>query len=88
MKVPLYSYRDTLVGFGTPIVDINDQTAIRGFSMQMNNPSSMNNFSPKDFDLYRIGVYETDTGLIEPETVPILICNGTSVIGVNNEKNK
>ena len=82
MKVALYSYRDQLIGFGMPIVDMNDSTAKRGFSMQMNNPDGLQNFSPKDFDLYRIGYFETDTGVIEKEDIPVLICTGTSVIGV------
>lgn len=82
MKFPVYSYRDKLIGFGTPLIDNSDQTAQRGFSMQMNNPQSLNNFSPSDFDLYRIGVFDTDNGRIEPEDVPVLICTGSSVIGV------
>lgn len=82
MKYPVYSYRDALVGFGSPVIDISDQTAQRGFAMQMNNPQSLNNFSPKDFDLYRIGFFDSDNGRLDPEDVPVLICNGVNVIGV------
>lgn len=81
MKFPIYSYRDKEVGFGSPIVESNDITAKRGFSMQMNNPSGIMNFSPGDFDLYRIGEFDPDNGMIVPESVPVLVCTGISVIG-------
>ena len=81
MKLPMYSYRDRLVGFGKPILDISDQTAIRGFSMQVNNPNGMENFSPKDYELYRIGTFDADTGIVTPEEIPILIVDALSVIG-------
>lgn len=81
MKYPVYSYRDQLVGFGAPILEISDQTAMRGFSMQMNNPNDLKNFSPKDFDLYKIGIFDSETGYVEAEKIPVLICSGTSVLG-------
>lgn len=80
MKLPIFSYRDRLAGFGSPILDISEQTAIRGFSMKMNNPDSMENFSPKDFELYKIGIFDADTGKITPEEIPVLICEGVNVI--------
>lgn len=39
MKVPFYSIRDKLAGFGYPTVDLNDQTAKRNFAVAVNNPS-------------------------------------------------
>ncbi len=81
MKLPMYSYRDRLVGFGKPLIDISDQTAIRGFSFQVNNPDGLENFSPKDYELYRIGTFDADTGKIIPEEVPVLIVEATAVIG-------
>lgn len=81
MKLPMYSYRDRLVGFGKPILDISDQTAIRGFSMAVNNPSSMENFSPKDYELYRVGTFDADTGKVIPEDLPVLIVDAVTVLG-------
>lgn len=80
MNYPLFSVRDTLVGFGSPFVDANEDTARRGFSMQMNNPQSMNNFSPKDFDLYKIGEFDPKSGKVT-SIVPELVCSGVSVLG-------
>ncbi len=81
MIFPVYSYRDKETGFGSPIVESNDNTARRGFSMQMNNPNSLMNFSPADFDLYKIGTFDPDTGKLASDGVPVLICSGASVIG-------
>lgn len=81
MKYPMYSYRDKLVGFGSPIVEISDQTAIRGFSMQMNNPQALMNFSAGDFDLYRVAYFDSDNGAVLTEKVPVLITSGVNVIG-------
>lgn len=81
MKYPIYSYRDVKSGFGSPIVDQSDVTAIRGFSYAINGNNGIMNFSPADFDLYKIGMYDTDTGVIISENVPVLIVNGSSVVG-------
>lgn len=81
MKTKLYSYRDSLVGFGPVMVENNEQTAIRGFSFAVNNASGMMGFSPKDYDLYYIGEYDTDSGYVDPAPVPILVVNGMSVYG-------
>lgn len=82
MKYPVYSYRDQKVGFGQPIVDQSDAAAIRGFSFAMNNKNGIMNFSPKDFDLYKIGEFDTIKGVFIPEKVPVLIMSGSSVVGV------
>lgn len=80
MVLPIYSYRDSKVGFGSPIVEHNEQTAVRGFSYAVNSNDGLMNFSPKDYDLYKIGEFDIEKGVIVPELVPILICTGTSVI--------
>lgn len=78
MKYPIYSYRDLKVGFGAPATDMNDQSAIRGFSYAINNPGIMN-FSPKDYDLYKIGEFDTEKGIITGFEVPQLVVSGSSV---------
>lgn len=81
MKTKLYSYRDNLVGFGPVMVENNEQTAVRGFSYSVNNASGMMGFAPKDYDLFYIGDFDTDTGVINPAPVPALVVNGSSVFG-------
>lgn len=84
MKYPLFSYRDVMVGFMPPQADQSEQTAIRGFSYAINNKEGLMNFSPKDYDLYKVGVFDTESGTIEPCT-PVLIVAGTSVYGVGEK---
>lgn len=87
MKYPMYAVRDIKVGFNQPMTDINDNTAERNFAYAINNPANgIMNFQPKDYDLYRIGIFETETGILEPETVPVLIVSGESVYGVDIKK--
>ena len=82
MKYPVYSVRDVYVGFNQPMTDINDQTAIRSFTYAINNPANdVMHFQPKDYDLYKLGTFDTDTGRLDPEPVPVLIVSGMSVFG-------
>ena len=84
MKYPVYSVRDVQVGFNQPMTDLNDNVAKRNFSFAVNNPDNgVMNFQPKDYDLYRVGEFDTESGLLIPESVPVLVVNGASVYGVD-----
>lgn len=79
MKYPLYCVRDNKVGFQPQIlVEQNDASAIRGFSFAIDNPQGIMNYSPADFDLFKIGDFDVDTGKIE-SCVPENVCSGYSV---------
>lgn len=80
MKYPVYAFRDVKTQFGQPYIEQNEDAAVRGFGLMMNNPDSVMKFSPGDFDLYHIGYFDTDSGLIEGLQVPEFIVNGKSVI--------
>lgn len=82
MKYPIYSYKDQKVGFMPIQCDQSDQTAIRGFAYAINAKEGMMNFAPKDFDLYKVGVFDCETGAIEP-CVPVLLASGGSVYGAD-----
>lgn len=79
MTYPIYSIKDHKVGFMSPTVDQNDSSAIRNFSYAINNGGIMN-FSPNDFDLYKIGYFDDQKGNIE-EILPELVVSGSSVYG-------
>ena len=82
MKYPIFAVRDVHVGFNSPMVDTNENCAIRNFTYAINNPDNgIMHFSPKDYDLYRIGTYDTDSGFIDAEVVPVLVISGQSVFG-------
>lgn len=81
MKYGLYSVRDQKVGFMPPLTDQSEQSAIRGFAFAINNPENIMNFSPKDFDLYRVGEFDADKGVLIPLDIPELVYSGTSAVG-------
>lgn len=78
MIYPIFSYRDTKVGFLTPQCDQSEASAIRGFSFAINSKDGIMNFSPKDFDLFKVGEFNTETGEIV-SCMPKLIASGTGV---------
>lgn len=79
MKYPIYSYRDVKVGFGMPFTDMNDQTAMRGFSFAVNGKVDLMGFASQDYDLYRVGEFDTEKGVIEPCNPPVFLVSGASV---------
>ena len=80
MKYPLYCIRDVKVGFLAPQADQSDQSAIRSFSFAVNGNDGIMNFSPKDFDLYKVGEFDSEDGSII-SCVPDLVCSGVDVFG-------
>lgn len=80
MVYPVYSYRDAKVGFGAPTIDLNDQTAIRLFSYKVNNSDGLMGFAAQDWDLYKIGTFDSEKGVMVSET-PVLVVSGSSVYG-------
>lgn len=61
----IYAVRDYKVGYTNVITDYNDDTAVRGFKSALSPDSLMYN-NPKDFALFKLGEYDTDTGVIYP----------------------
>ena len=81
MKYPVYCIRDQKVGFQPQLIlEQSDQSAVRGFSFAINGNDGLMNFSPADFDLFRVGEFDTETGSVLP-VVPVNICSGVSVFG-------
>lgn len=79
MKYPIFSVRDIKVGFGIPYVEQTDASAIRGFSYTVNAREGVMNFSPKDYDLYKVGEFDTEKGVIIASKLPTLMVSGTDV---------
>ncbi len=82
MKYGIYSIRDAAAHvFTAPTIDLTEQSAVRGFSQAVNNSSSVMNFSPADFALYRIGFLDVEAGTIEPVNPPEMLVSGDRVFG-------
>lgn len=78
MKVGLYSIQDANAGFMSPVVDLNDATAMRNFAAQVDNSDVMKKFS-NEFTLFKIGVFDTETGMVDVCVPPLHVANASSV---------
>lgn len=78
-KYPVYSYRDLKVGFGQPQIEANEPAAVRGFSMAINNSQGLMGFAPSDYELFRIGEFDSDVGTITPVQPIVQVCTGSQV---------
>lgn len=86
MKYPIYCIRDQKVGFQPQLLlEQSDQAAIRGFSYAINGNDGLMNYSPSDFDLFKVGEFDNEKGELIP-CVPENIVSGVSVYGVNENK--
>lgn len=66
MKYPIFSIRDIHTGFMSPTIDQNANAAIRNFEHACMQSASLMNSHPDHYSLYKIGEFETDTGVITP----------------------
>uniref|UniRef100_A0AAU8B8G2 Nonstructural protein n=1 Tax=Dulem virus 113 TaxID=3145590 RepID=A0AAU8B8G2_9VIRU len=80
MKFGVYAIRDVHTGFLTPTFEVNDNVAMRNFNHAVNNSDSVLFTSMKDFDLYRIGEYDSDTGRITPLDLPVVLMSATDCL--------
>lgn len=75
MKFHVYAIRDELTGFLAPTLDSSDPVACRSFRAALAaSPVMVKN--PADFSLYRIGVYDSDSGLLTPTVPPEFVMRG------------
>lgn len=84
MTYRVYAIRDVYTGFLSPTVDQSDPVAVRNFSHAILNGNSLMLSHPQDYDLYCIGEYETDSGLLTPLIPPELISKATAHLEVNH----
>lgn len=85
MKIGVFAIRDKHTGFLEPKLNINEQVAIRGFATAINNSpvGSEIGFAPGDFDLYKLGEFDSDTGMYDTH-IPEFVVSGSSVVGVKS----
>jgi len=75
MKLKLYSIRDIQTNqYGNPMTLVSNGQAIRTFSTEVNREDKTNMMytNPEDFELYQVGEFETETGIItatQPEQI-------------------
>lgn len=72
----IYCVRDERVGFMSPTMDTNDQTATRNFEFALSRAESIMHTHKGDFSLFRLGTFNTETGEIVLESIPKIIVRG------------
>ena len=80
----MYSIRD-LKGeiFNTPFPAPTHAAAERNFEQVVRDPKTTIAQYPSDYDLYYIGDYDDNTGLMHPLQVPQLQCNAVTLVPRN-----
>lgn len=68
----VYAIRDYKVGYTNLVVEENEAVAVRNLKLALRNPDTLFYNEPKDFALFRLGTYNTETGDIVPNE-PILV---------------
>lgn len=66
MVFGVYCVRDLKAGFQTPVIQVNDDVAVRGFASVVSKGDSLMSDHPGDFALFRIGDFDADTGKLVP----------------------
>ena len=74
----LYAIKDVKSGFSDPCVQVNDAVAARSFERQVPRLSRDLGIPLSDFQLWRVGQFDLDSGLLRPET-PELLLDGASL---------
>ena len=79
MKLGMYSIYDKLTGYMVPSYQQNDERAARAFNYDFNSSDMyILKMYPEDFQLERVGYFDTDTGTIEA-CKPAVICTAVMV---------
>lgn len=72
MKVSMYAIKDNYVGFLDPVISKNDNEAIRLFKFGLSQPDTLHYSNRQDYDLYKVGEFDNETGVLTPCTPTIL----------------
>lgn len=76
----IYAIRDLKVGFLPCFTDTNDSVATRNFKFACSRRESMYMAEPKDFDLFRVGSFDVESGRLEALDVPVLVCSAVDLV--------
>lgn len=76
----IYSIKDTKIGFTAPFIMQNDAVAVRAFAgmAKAATPNQVNTY-PEDKELWSMGEYDDNTGMITP-TQPTYIAKANDFI--------
>ena len=84
MKKNFYAILDVYNGYGMPIIQDNDGTAMRNFQNACCDKSSVYATHSADFSLWCVGAYDSDSGELIPEPAR-KICSAYDFVATLNE---
>ena len=76
----VFAIKDAKTSFMPCNVDYNDASAIRNFEHAVMAPDSLMRSHPADYTLYRLGSYDTETGIIKTSAAPQQIADASSIL--------
>ena len=68
MKYGMYCVKDLKTGYIPPTFDYNDESAIRNFEHACSKTESLFFTHPADYQLWCVGYFDSDTGVIEKDS--------------------
>ena len=86
MMLNVYSIRDVRSGFLTPTVDQNDYIAARNFANAIMESKGVLFTHASDFQLFRIGEFDSDKGVLIPAQLHELVSDGAEVLRSMQQK--
>lgn len=82
MKTKVYALFDVKAAvYGTPFFMQNDQMALRSFSDLVNEPGTMVQKHPEDFNLFGVGQFDDGLGVLEGMT-PWIVATAASCVRI------
>lgn len=85
MNYPICSVRDVKTGFMAPTIDLNPDAAVRAFHLAVTKSPDVLGAYPKDFDLYQVGIFDSDSGSITPVVPIVWLTNGADALHASRE---
>lgn len=76
----LYAMRDVKTGFMSPVIEANDDAAVRNFTHTVRQSDGILFTFSQDFSLYRIGDFDSDSGRVAPLVPIVQLADGASVL--------
>ena len=82
MRALIVCFRDELVGFDKPQIEVNENSAIRNFAYALTHNDYLTEHA-KDYSLWLIGEFDNEKGTIlydDKKTYPIKLVDGSSIV--------
>lgn len=80
MIYDVFSVRDSKSDFFPPQVHASVGDAKRSLAMTVNTPGNMVSFSPKDFDLFRVATFNSQSGEVSAVFPVEFVCSASSLV--------